>query len=171
MDKLDQKVTLLKLIVEDLEFEFSNCFMDHPNSSRLKDIKAKYNGIIQNTDLINFGYAIKDNIIHHESEYGNVFSEMDNSLNFNDMSGNYNVGECNHGVEELDNDFINETNEENGEDSSEEEMIEELEPGTFTSLLKFPAIKQLAIKRWDEYGFVIHPGLVGATCKSVRIDL
>nr|GFA09069.1 hypothetical protein [Tanacetum cinerariifolium] len=30
-----------------------------------------------------------------------------------------------HGVEELDKDFINETNEENGEDSSEEEMIEE----------------------------------------------
>nr|GFD37185.1 hypothetical protein [Tanacetum cinerariifolium] len=41
------------------------------------------------------------------------------------MSGNYNVGECSHGVEELDNDFINDTNEENGEDSSEEEMIEE----------------------------------------------
>nr|GEY97373.1 hypothetical protein [Tanacetum cinerariifolium] len=34
MDKLDQKVTLLKLIVEDLEFEFSNSLMDHPNSSR-----------------------------------------------------------------------------------------------------------------------------------------
>nr|GEV33671.1 hypothetical protein [Tanacetum cinerariifolium] len=109
MDKLDQKVTLLKLIVEDLEFEFSNCLMDPPNGSRLKDIKAKYNGII-----------------HHESEYGNVLSEMDNSLNLNDMSGNYNVGECSHGIEELDNDFINETNEENGEDSSEEEMIEEV---------------------------------------------
>nr|GFA29756.1 hypothetical protein [Tanacetum cinerariifolium] len=39
------------------------------------------------------------------------------------------------------------------------------------SLLMFPAIKQLAIKWWDEYGFVIHPGLVGVTCKSVRIDL
>nr|GEX76138.1 hypothetical protein [Tanacetum cinerariifolium] len=126
MDKLDQKVTLLKLIVEDLEFEFSNCLMDHPNSSSLKDIKAKYNGIIRNTDLSDFGYAIEDNSIHHESEYGNVFSEMDNILNFNDMSGNYNVGECNHGVEELDNDFINETNEENGEDSSKEEMIEEV---------------------------------------------
>nr|GFB61855.1 hypothetical protein [Tanacetum cinerariifolium] len=95
IDKLDQKVTLLKLIVEDLEFEFSNCLMDHPNSSR----------------------------IHHESEYGNVFSEMDNSLNFNDMSGNYNVGECSHGVDELDNDFINETNEENREDSSKEEIL------------------------------------------------
>nr|GEV12222.1 hypothetical protein [Tanacetum cinerariifolium] len=33
-----------------------------------------------------------------------------------------------------------------------------LESGISTSLLKFPAIKQLAIKRWDEYGFVIHPG-------------
>nr|GEY85491.1 reverse transcriptase domain-containing protein [Tanacetum cinerariifolium] len=40
------------------------------------------------------------------------------------------------------------------------DMIEqtiELEPGTSTSFLKFPAIKQLAIKKWDEYGFVIHP--------------
>nr|GEY04460.1 hypothetical protein [Tanacetum cinerariifolium] len=131
MDKLDQKVTLLKLIVEDLEFEFLNCLMDHPNSSRLKDIKAKYNGIIRNTYLSDFGYAIEDKSIHHESEYENVFIEMDNSLNFNDTSGNYNVGECNHGVEELDNDFINETNEENGEDSSEEEMIEENEAQMF----------------------------------------
>nr|GEV65705.1 hypothetical protein [Tanacetum cinerariifolium] len=122
MKKTLSESDVVKLIVEDLEFEFSNCLMDHPNSSRLKDIKAKYNGIIQNSD---FGYAIEDNSIHHESQYGNVFSEMDNSLNFNDMSGNYNVGECSHGVEELDNDFINETNEENGEDSSEEEMIEE----------------------------------------------
>nr|GEX31898.1 hypothetical protein [Tanacetum cinerariifolium] len=47
----------------------------------------------------------------------------------------------------------------------------ELEPGTSTSFLKFPAIKQSAIKRWDEYGFFIHPGLVGVTCKSMRIDL
>nr|GEV85502.1 hypothetical protein [Tanacetum cinerariifolium] len=39
------------------------------------------------------------------------------------------------------------------------------------SPLMFPAIKQLAIKWWDEYGFVIHPGLVGVTYKSVRIDL
>nr|GEZ89158.1 hypothetical protein [Tanacetum cinerariifolium] len=101
MDKLDQKLTLLKLIVEDLEFEFSNCLMDHSNSSRLKDIKAKYNGIIRNTDLSDFGY------------------------------GNYNVGECSHGVEELDKDFINETNEENGEDSSEEEIIEEKEEQMF----------------------------------------
>nr|GEW83831.1 phospholipase-like protein [Tanacetum cinerariifolium] len=30
-------------------------------------------------------------------------------------------------------------------------------PGISTSLLNFPAIKQLAIKQWDEYGFVIHP--------------
>nr|GEZ95998.1 hypothetical protein [Tanacetum cinerariifolium] len=35
----------------------------------------------------------------------------------------------------------------------------------------FHAIKQLAIKWWDEYDFVIYPGLVGVTCKSVRIDL
>nr|GFA95315.1 hypothetical protein [Tanacetum cinerariifolium] len=72
----------------------------------------------------------EDNSINHESEYGNVLSEMDNSLNFNDMSGNYNVGECSPGVEELYNDFINETNEENGEDSSEEEMIEEVNQKT-----------------------------------------
>nr|GEY99323.1 hypothetical protein [Tanacetum cinerariifolium] len=117
-----------------LEFEFSNCLMDHPNSSRLKGIKAKYNGIIRNTDLSDFGYAIEDTSIHHESEYGNFFSEMGNSLNFNDMSRNYNVGECSHGVEELDNDFINETNEENGEDSSEEEMIEETEVLTADTL-------------------------------------
>nr|GEU90781.1 hypothetical protein [Tanacetum cinerariifolium] len=32
-----------------------------------------------------------------------------------------------------------------------------LEPGTSTSFLKFPAMKQSSIKRWDEYGFVIHP--------------
>nr|GEY98458.1 hypothetical protein [Tanacetum cinerariifolium] len=35
-----------------------------------------------------------------------------------------------------------------------------LESGISTSLLKFPAIRQLSIKRWDEYGFVIHPVLV-----------
>nr|GEV20552.1 hypothetical protein [Tanacetum cinerariifolium] len=46
-----------------------------------------------------------------------------------------------------------------------------LEPVTFTSIFKFHALKQLAIKRWDDYGFVIHPGLVGVTCKSVRIDM
>nr|GEZ84865.1 hypothetical protein [Tanacetum cinerariifolium] len=120
-----EKVTLLKLIVEDLEFEFSNSLVDHPNSSRLKDIKAKYNRIIRNTNLSDFSYAIEDNSIHHESQYGNVFSETDYSLNFNDISRNYNVRECSHGVEELDKYFINETNEENGEDSSEEEMIEE----------------------------------------------
>nr|GEZ02022.1 hypothetical protein [Tanacetum cinerariifolium] len=49
--------------------------------------------------------------------------------------------------------------------------LAELESGISTSFLKFPAIKQLAINWWDEYGFVIHPGLVGLTCKSVRIDL
>nr|GEZ53309.1 hypothetical protein [Tanacetum cinerariifolium] len=79
----------------------------------------------QFSNLSDFGYAIEDNNIQHESEYGNVFSQMDNSLNFNDMLGNYNVGECSHGVEELDNDFINQTNKENGEDSLEE-MIEEV---------------------------------------------
>nr|GFB01780.1 hypothetical protein [Tanacetum cinerariifolium] len=47
-------------------------------------------------------------------------------------------------------------------------MCDSAEPGTSTSFLKFLAIKQLAIKRWNEYGFAIHPGLVGATCKSVR---
>ncbi|GJV67932.1 hypothetical protein Tco_1483441 [Tanacetum coccineum] len=126
MDKLDQKVTLLKIIVEDLEFQFSNSLVDHPNSSRLKDIKAKYNGIIRNTDLSDFAYAIEDNSNHHENQYGNDFSETDYSLNINDMSGNYNDGECSHGVEELDKNFINETDEEIGEDSSEEEMTEEV---------------------------------------------
>ncbi|GJQ89477.1 hypothetical protein Tco_0000616 [Tanacetum coccineum] len=71
MDKLDQKVTLLKLIVEDLD-------------------------------------------------------ETDYSLNFNDMSSNYNDGECSHGVEELDKNFINETVEEIVEDSLEEEMTEDV---------------------------------------------
>nr|GEX88852.1 hypothetical protein [Tanacetum cinerariifolium] len=35
----------------------------------------------------------------------------------------------------------------------------ELESGISTSFLKFPAIKQLAIERWDEHGFLIHPVL------------
>ncbi|GJS10477.1 RNA-directed DNA polymerase, eukaryota [Tanacetum coccineum] len=109
-----------------LEREFSNTLVDHLNSSRLKDIKAKYNGIIRNTDLSDFAYAIENNSIHHENQYGNDFSETDYSLNFNDMSCNYNDGECSHGVEELDKNFINETDEENGEDSSEEEMTEEV---------------------------------------------
>ncbi|GKC67000.1 hypothetical protein Tco_1099598 [Tanacetum coccineum] len=124
MDKLDQKVTLLNLIVEDLEFQFSKRLVDHPNNSRLKDIKGKYNGIIRNTDLFYYTYAIEDDRIHHESRYGNDFRETDYSLNFNDTSGTYHVRECSHGVEELDKDFINETDEENGEESSEEEMIE-----------------------------------------------
>nr|GEU42130.1 hypothetical protein [Tanacetum cinerariifolium] len=34
-----------------------------------------------------------------------------------------------------------------------------LEPDTFTFIFMFPALKQLAIKQWDEYGFVIRPGL------------
>ncbi|GKA14130.1 RNA-directed DNA polymerase, eukaryota [Tanacetum coccineum] len=124
IDKLDQKAKLLNLIVEDLEFQFSKTLVDHPNNSRLKDIKAKYNGIIQNTDLSVYTYAIEDDRIHHESRYGNDFRETDYSLNFNDTSGTYHVRECSHGVEELDKDFINETDEENGEESSEEEMIE-----------------------------------------------
>ncbi|GKE01048.1 hypothetical protein Tco_1389031, partial [Tanacetum coccineum] len=97
--------------------------VDHPNSSRLKDIKAKYNGIIRNTDLPDYAYAIEDNSIHHECQYGNDFSETDYSMNFNDILSTYHVGECNHCVEELDKDFINETNEENEEESSQEEMI------------------------------------------------
>ncbi|GKE39721.1 hypothetical protein Tco_1463126, partial [Tanacetum coccineum] len=83
MDKLDQKVTLLNLIVEDLEFQFSKRLVDHPNNSRLKDIKGKYNGIIRNTDLFYYTYAIEDDRIHHESRYGNDFRETDYSLNFN----------------------------------------------------------------------------------------
>ncbi|GKD57682.1 putative F-box-like domain superfamily protein [Tanacetum coccineum] len=35
MDKLDQKVALLNLIVEDLEFQFSKSLVDHPNNSRM----------------------------------------------------------------------------------------------------------------------------------------
>ncbi|GJR42801.1 hypothetical protein Tco_1310904 [Tanacetum coccineum] len=46
-----------------------------------------------------------------------------------------------------------------------------LEPGTSMTIFKYPALKQLAIKRGDEYGFVIRPCLVGVTFKSVRIDL
>ncbi|GKB34741.1 hypothetical protein Tco_0879683 [Tanacetum coccineum] len=34
-----------------------------------------------------------------------------------------------------------------------------------------PVRKQLAIKVWDEYAFVIRPYLVGVTFKSVRTDL
>nr|GEV92298.1 putative reverse transcriptase domain-containing protein [Tanacetum cinerariifolium] len=34
-----------------------------------------------------------------------------------------------------------------------------LSPRYLHFLLKFPVIKQLAIKQWDEYGFVIHPVL------------
>nr|GEX99897.1 reverse transcriptase domain-containing protein [Tanacetum cinerariifolium] len=36
-------------------------------------------------------------------------------------------------------------------------QVTKLEPGTFTSIFKFHVLKQLAIKRWDEYGFVIRP--------------
>ncbi|GKD96646.1 hypothetical protein Tco_1380543, partial [Tanacetum coccineum] len=41
-----------------------------------------------------------------------------------------------------------------------------LETGTFTTIFKYPALKQLAIKRGDEYGFVIRPCLVGVTFES-----
>ncbi|GJW72894.1 retrotransposon protein, putative, ty1-copia subclass [Tanacetum coccineum] len=40
---------------------------------------------------------------------------------------------------------------------------------SFTPSFKYPALKQLAIKRGDEYGFVIRPCLVGVTFESVRI--
>ncbi|GJR96351.1 hypothetical protein Tco_0268525 [Tanacetum coccineum] len=39
----------------------------------------------------------------------------------------------------------------------------QLESGTFTSIFKYLALKQLAIKQGDEYGFVIRPCLVGVT--------
>nr|GEU96595.1 protein ILITYHIA isoform X1 [Tanacetum cinerariifolium] len=46
-----------------------------------------------------------------------------------------------------------------------------LETGTFTSIFKSLALKHLEIKRWDEYGFVIRPCLVGVTYESMRINL
>ncbi|GJW74237.1 F-box/LRR-repeat protein 17 [Tanacetum coccineum] len=82
-----------------------------------------YNGIIRNTDLSDYAYAIEDNSIHHECQYRYDFSETDYSMNFNDILSTCHVGECNHCVEELDKDFINETNEENKKESSQEEMI------------------------------------------------
>ncbi|GJQ92339.1 hypothetical protein Tco_0003478 [Tanacetum coccineum] len=45
-------------------------------------------------------------------------------------------------------------------------LVSQLESGTFTSIFKYPALKQLAIKRGDEYGFVIRPWLVGVTLES-----
>nr|GEX34227.1 hypothetical protein [Tanacetum cinerariifolium] len=54
---------------------------------------------------------------------------------------------------------------------NDDEPKEKLETGTFTSIFKYPALKQLAIKRRDEYGFVFRPCLVGVTCETVRIDL
>ncbi|GKA55926.1 auxin transport protein BIG [Tanacetum coccineum] len=85
--------------------------------------KRRYNGIIRNTDLSDYAYAIEDNSIHHECQYRYDFSETDYSMNFNDILSTCHVGECNHCVEELDKDFINETNEENKKESSQEEMI------------------------------------------------
>nr|GEV37718.1 retrovirus-related Pol polyprotein from transposon TNT 1-94 [Tanacetum cinerariifolium] len=46
-----------------------------------------------------------------------------------------------------------------------------LEPGTFTSIFKFPALKQLAIKRYDEYGFVIRPAWIMAAALSLSLFL
>nr|GEW05997.1 zf-CCHC domain-containing protein/DUF4219 domain-containing protein/UBN2 domain-containing protein [Tanacetum cinerariifolium] len=46
-----------------------------------------------------------------------------------------------------------------------------LETGTFTFIFKCLALKQLAIKRWGKYGFVIRLCLVRVTYESVRIDL
>nr|GEV85196.1 hypothetical protein [Tanacetum cinerariifolium] len=50
-------------------------------------------------------------------------------------------------------------------------LVSQLESGTFTSIFKYPALKQLAIKWEDEYGIVIRPCLVGVTFESVRIDM
>ncbi|GKD23096.1 zf-CCHC domain-containing protein [Tanacetum coccineum] len=50
-------------------------------------------------------------------------------------------------------------------------LVSQLESGTFTSIFKYPVLKQLAIKRGDEYGFVIRPCLVRVTFESMRIDL
>nr|GEY17304.1 zf-CCHC domain-containing protein/UBN2 domain-containing protein [Tanacetum cinerariifolium] len=47
----------------------------------------------------------------------------------------------------------------------------ELESDISTSLLKFPEIKQLAIKRWDEYGFVIHPDSAFARFNTIITSL
>nr|GEW50142.1 DNA-directed DNA polymerase [Tanacetum cinerariifolium] len=44
----------------------------------------------------------------------------------------------------------------------------DLETGNFTSIFKHLALKQLAIKRRDEYGFVIRSCLVGVTCESIH---
>ncbi|GJY26845.1 hypothetical protein Tco_0401571 [Tanacetum coccineum] len=49
--------------------------------------------------------------------------------------------------------------------------VRQLEQGTFTSIFKYLALKQLAIKRGDEYSFVIRSCFVGVTFESVRIDL
>ncbi|GJZ81045.1 hypothetical protein Tco_0646039 [Tanacetum coccineum] len=51
------------------------------------------------------------------------------------------------------------------------DLVRQLESGTSTSIFKYPALKQLAIKRGDEYGFVIRPCLVEVTFESMRIDL
>nr|GEX46602.1 reverse transcriptase domain-containing protein [Tanacetum cinerariifolium] len=44
--------------------------------------------------------------------------------------------------------------------------MRQLEPVTFTSILEFLALKQLAIKRWDEYGFVIRPVVTKVSTSS-----
>ncbi|GJT32933.1 hypothetical protein Tco_0923352 [Tanacetum coccineum] len=51
------------------------------------------------------------------------------------------------------------------------DLVSQLESGTSTSIFKYPALKQLAIKRGDEYGFVICTGFGWRkTFKSVRIE-
>ncbi|GJZ90471.1 hypothetical protein Tco_0662398 [Tanacetum coccineum] len=45
------------------------------------------------------------------------------------------------------------------------DLVSQREIGTFTTIFKFHAIKQLAIKRRDEYGFVIRLCLVRVTFK------
>ncbi|GKA62774.1 ribonuclease H-like domain-containing protein [Tanacetum coccineum] len=42
---------------------------------------------------------------------------------------------------------------------------------TFTSIFKNPALKQLAIKRGDEYGFVIRPCLVGVRIHFIKLSM
>nr|GEW19762.1 reverse transcriptase domain-containing protein [Tanacetum cinerariifolium] len=51
------------------------------------------------------------------------------------------------------------------------ESLRQLETGTFTSIFKYPTLKQSAIKWRDEYGFVIRLFLAGVTFESMRIDL
>ncbi|GJR50690.1 hypothetical protein Tco_1401211 [Tanacetum coccineum] len=47
-------------------------------------------------------------------------------------------------------------------------LASQLESGTFTTIFKYHASKQLAIKQGDEYGFVIRPCLVRVTFESIH---